>query len=369
MKGSRIERWWLGPVLLGILFGALLAALAVLFPGHAAGQALRSGTGWVSRFASLPDPWQVMGQALGVPSVATPDVHAEPSDARKVEALAARYRVTVGLAAAALAEGRAAFRTRYGSFPPGTTGAVRPFPPCEQHGPDFWRVVLESLCEQGHFGSGWNCMATPLETTDAEWQCPRAMACTYQTTQPGGTPETAIIQSPPGRAPGERWTGRTGFGCVVHFRAPGEVAPPPPPVPVPPPPPPVPEPECELRAESRWAERCITLGHPDLAECEVWTLANSPARSIWKLLQVVCPEEEPEPPPPVDNPPPVACPPSAFELGCMSLGGPPELCLALAQWIGACDPECDPKCFVPGAPSTGRLEVVCRGVGCPEVEP
>ena len=114
------------------------------------------------------------------------------------------------------------------------------------------------------------------------------------------------------------------------------------PPPAPPPPPPPPPADCEPRETSRWAAKCVALGHPDLAECETWTRENSQSRTVAKLLMVVCPEEEP-PPPPTDPPPVETCTPGTR-----------------CSWPGGSK-------FIPDEGSTGGLEidVVCSRVECP----
>jgi hypothetical protein len=130
------------------------------------------------------------------------------------------------------------------------------------------------------------------------------------------------------------------------------------PVPVPVPPPPVPT--TPLCPPDR-LERCQGLKSPfGQATCSGCPCpAETPPRLVngeakaWHCTPVA---PAPEPPPvPVDPPP---CPPSGFEVGCSMLGGELDLCRALARSVGACDPECDSQCYIPGVPSTGGLEVV-----------
>jgi hypothetical protein len=78
--------------------------------------------------------------------------------------------------------------------------------------------------------------------------------------------------------------------------------------------------------------------------------------------EVVDPEPEPE------------CSLTAFERLCQIMGGSEATCRGMARAIGACNPDCDRMCFIPGVPSTGVLEtevfpVEGTGVAWLEVEP
>jgi hypothetical protein len=169
-----------------------------------------------------------------------------------------------------------------------------------------------------------------------------------------------------------------------------------------PPPPPI-EPACKPWAESPWWDRCRAL-KPE-GTCEECAARNPVegtllARARAKVCEPICegPVAPPQPPPtceecsvlgftdprcgacdcppelvdgsghvhvvpgrfcrPVTPPEPPACPLSGFEVGCIGLGGSADLCRSLARYIGSCDPECDPKCYIPGVPSTALPEVV-----------
>lgn len=137
----------------------------------------------------------------------------------------------------------------------------------------------------------------------------------------------------------------------------GSAPPPPPPVPVPAPPPPEPTtPPCPPSRLANCEGLLNPFGQSVCAGCPCPSVMP-PREKLYHCTPVV------EEPPPVE-PPPALCPPTAFELRCLSLGGSEDLCLSMARYVGACDPECDSQCFIPGVPSTGGLEVVLvPGVG------
>jgi hypothetical protein len=83
----------------------------------------------------------------------------------------------------------------------------------------------------------------------------------------------------------------------------------------------------------------------------------------------ICRGDEPVEPEPEDG-----CPLTAFEGLCRIMGGSEATCRGMARAIGACNPDCDRPCFIPGVPSTGALEtevfpVEGTGVAWREVEP
>lgn len=115
------------------------------------------------------------------------------------------------------------------------------------------------------------------------------------------------------------------------------------PAPAPQPPPPVPPPTCEPYAGSTCEARCVQVRRD-----REWCLdpeRENGARLLFGLCSGVCRDGEPppEPPPPEPEEPPV------LELEC---------------WEGRATAR-----FIPGVPSTGRLQVEMFRVDCPEESP
>lgn len=295
------------------------------------------GTGWVSPFAARPDPWAHM-RAFGAGWEEA--LCLRPGLDSVAETYAERLDVPLAVVYERTGEGAALYDARYqgqpfiGDVPSwGLCGAIPRWN--AEYSTVLWPRVLQTLCVSVWKPPGLDCVPTAREIEDAAWSGPGHLVCQAMAAGlwPGASPENAATRCDATRPRGATWTETSGWGCTMHFRQQrpecGTAGSPPPPPPPPPDPDPLPEPDCEPLGESRFLKSCQERHGGVLEDCRA-KAARFPGSTLAKLLARVCPEPS-EPP------------------------------LGPAVRTFTADEVRVRQRFVPGAPSTGKLEIELVG--------